>query len=561
MVLKAARVLVFSVTLSALATSALAGPKIPERPLIEQYADYDVPETGPNEENGPLDWLVLPAASPGLSPTVIGAPEVNKTVYANTYRNVQSYIDAIVKIGPRPDITPKIMILSSPRAEAFAPQLDTIVITAGLLDALYPESPTDAEEFASASEAFLLILAHEYAHLLYNHPAEYKAKRRKINPGEVLGSMMSVAKALSPITSMIGGDAAKLNNDAIGGLFAARSLSPVIEAELVRAVYAPYRKEAELMADFMAVDLLVRLDNVNPRAGAEYFYNVDPTYDNTVVGQMNAGLKRLKEQEKTLMEEVSLMAIDSGLSMDPKRFQKQLEARAAKSLITFLGGLLGRRYLKEPNVYYSSDKRADGIKEYYDTFYEDDQEELSDAALAALGIPTGSNFAEAYFDEAAYDHAAREARLLFYQGRYEKAREVLYVVPDRRNAPSAEFHYIDGLLWQQEGDFENAAITFERAITKPEVTFEMFSALSSTYMVMDMPEKAAEALDKAERAFGESKVIISKINLLISQEDLEGATALAQRCSETYPETIGKACLKQIPEDDDEKEFLGVLSV
>lgn len=526
-------------------------PKIPEGRMLDNYQGF-LAET--NLSLKPVS-AGLSASSPRFEIDDVEKLRVNPANYRATEGHLQKIIRTIAAKGPRPDIVPRVELINSDRVEAVAVSQDLIQVNLGLTNAIFKQAGDGGEE--DALNSLFFVMAHEYSHVLYNHPAAFAEKLEDTKISKIFGASLAIASQLQPLANVVGGDIANANRQIVGGLTAGTALSPILDSELARAVYAPYKKQEEANADFMATDLMRLLPKFDPAVGSR-FLNSFEKYDNSVVGQLKAGIKHLKKQTKDTGKEISAIGISSAINADFSGFQNNFKALAGREAIEFIIGLFKRRYLDEAHLYHSAEKRVGGVDEYLTTYYEPIEEPVDAGALAALGVASFSQMQSDYKREHKYDEAASEAKRLYSIGDLPGARAVLNAVDGRTKAPTAEFHLTDAIIWQAQGNFEEAELSYKRTISKPEASYRAYGSLAALYNLKDDYDAADAVLAKAEAKFGEQQVIVAKINQLILRDKLEEAQSSSEDCIQKYP-SLQKSCEKLVPQDEKEKKIFGLI--
>lgn len=172
--------------------------------------------------------------------------------------------------SPVSSINPEVQIYNTKLPVGHAINQNLITLSMGLFTAISEFYRGDNK---IQTQALAFILAHEYAHLLYDHPKKYKEKKKQTDVLGFLTKSYDVMRSANTIQRNYTGSTAPGFHKAEQGIMAGIVASPWIEAELYRSTYAPYRKKEEMKADFMAFDLLQpgpsQEETYDPMLGAE----------------------------------------------------------------------------------------------------------------------------------------------------------------------------------------------------------------------------------------------------------------------------------------------------
>ncbi len=564
-------------------------PSIPDRPVLDTYS-----QTVSKEK------LTIAPVTAGLGPVgdasqaeMLGTG-INPALYRQTLQGLQSYIVAIAKAGPRPDVVPRVRFKLDDRPNAFAVSEEEIQLTTGMYKKINDNLAKDPE----AIQQLLFILSHEYGHILYDHPQLYAKKSTDVGIAKVATPAIGIATAMNQVSAATGGGTVA-DRKAMGTMQAALALSPVIETEFYRVVYGPYQREQESLVDFAASDLMTKLKRGDPR-DASGILTVFETYDNSLVGQLKAGLKNLGDAFKRSMDELRATALATMMRSGPSAVLQRAEQSFLKAIFASVGEMFLRRFNRNSvHLHYSAERRVDGVKLYSDKFYPREASAASAETLAAWAgrnnVTSPSQLVATFEREYGPDEAASEARLMLLSQDVAGARKIMdaakvkYAAPARAPAPakpaakkgkggaakkpaapaapsppaeptgirSTFFHFVDAQIYTFAGDTPNAIAAYKRAIALPEVSSKIYLDLAALQDLAGDGSAALATLDQGGAKFGEEAVIVAKIRHHAALNQMELATALVTRCA-AFPR-LAKECSAAIPSDhdSDDDDLLG----
>lgn len=542
-------------------------PKIPDVPVLKSYDQYVA--KGNLKLSAVSTGLV--ALAPGAIPRDLERAGIDPALYTRTLSGLQSYVALIAASGPRPDIVPRVTLQLSERANAFA-RADEIILTTGMLK-LVTERMTEDEKQINQ---LIFILGHEYSHILYDHPRLYEAKSKDVGIAKFLSRALSIGSAINNVAGKAG-TSGPVSPQVMGSVQGALALSPFIEMELYRVTGAPYKKEQESLVDYASSDLMDQLPLGDPRDGSNILLVYDK-YDDSLVGQMKAGLKHLGDNLKLSLAIVAQAAPEALMNGGPKAVLEQAKSGIAAALAKTFLDFLGRRYDKNKiHLYYSADDRVEGVRLYSDRHHPRKAEVVSSATIgrffAKAKAPAPREFAQDYADEYGPDEAASKAAIALSRGDIAGARQLLDAVKARiaaRVAPavavkgkakgkgkgkgppklveksgpasigSVLYHMVDGQTFTFEGKFAEAIAAYKRAIALPRAPAKAYFDLAAVQSLTGDQAGTLATLDKAAAEFGEPAVIVAKIRHSVAIGNVPAATALVTRCA-AYPD-LAKSC-------------------
>lgn len=583
--------------LAATLCSAAHGPALaqfgggkPKVPTERVLGSYSFVVTNEKLDLPPVSAGLVPGAS--YSSADMEAMGVDPANYKNTLANMQAIVNAIAKRGPRPDIVPRVKLDMSDRPNAYARSQEEIVVTTGLLDAMDKQVGK-----ADLNSSLWYVLAHEYAHVLFDHPRRFAKKNEDSEFAKYVAALVVLTGSLQPMMRDISPELAAGNKVLVGKMTTATIVSALLERELYRVTVAPYRKEEESLADFMAADLLDLFAEADPKPAAQtasppvavagtaptasgddmmaqmmqlqqtykvQFFDakagaeslaVYTNYDNSVVGQLKAGVGHLKGEMKIVKGQILSFAQSSLNSGNFASLPKKMEKSFIQAGLRFLAGIFTRRISKDLHLHYSSDKRIVSIKSYVGQFEGGNVRaaplELQDAFARKIGTPTAEEFSREFKEEFQYDRAANEAQQALARGDVAAARAAMDKVVTKSKAPTARFHVTDALVWQAQGELEKAETAYKRALPLRDASYSVYSDLAALQVLLGKFDDAGKTLDLAQARFGVERVMVTRIGLLVAQDKLPAAEALAKECA-AYP-AIAEQCQRMIvvPENTD----------
>ncbi len=565
---------------------------------------------------------IAPVAA-GFLPSVVQAgdgdslPDLNALQYQESRAILQEYVALIARLGPRKDIVPRVTLVLDERPNAFAVSSEQISITTGLVSQI----ANSIKENKDAGFELIFLLAHEYGHILFDHPRRYAKKIQPVGFEHFFGSALQVAVTINRFTGAAGAGAV-VNKDVLSGIGGAISLSPYLEAELHRYVYGPYVKDAESLADFVAVDLFDRLNEFDKKKNPDKFIAVDPRvasaflsqmekYDNSVVGQLQQGAKRLGKDLEQSMNAFAKTVPDTIMQSGPEAVWQNAQNSLAKGAGKWILDTISKRFSKEEvHIYYSAEKRVKAINAYADKFYPLKVKAVNNSTLESFGskirstadlitednnISSFGKFADVYTSDFAPDKAANEARLLLASRDIVGARAVLDAVikqigakaaampasvpgkPAARQgkgkksvkaavaptkvAPettikSSSFHMANAQTYIFEGKPAAAETAYKLAIAQPGVPYSAYIDLATVQDQLGRPAEAERSLDKGAQIFGENKFVIARISHYKGLQKNDKVLELIGKCAEI--KELKAQCDAMKP-DDKEKAAAGLV--
>lgn len=534
---------------SSYAVTAEANPKIPEARVMTTYTVPTIDENGE---------ALAAGSGVGRQFSIDDLARLDATTrnYPSTVRDLERILSEIRRRSPDLSVNPKIKISNIPKASAYAINQDLIVVSVGLLQALAGEAPhgqildededlkfdLDPEE---QTNALAYILAHEYAHLLYRHPQVYAKKQKDT---KIFTDMVAAGFAAVQIANQVNATVDVGLSDEIQeaneALMIGAVASPWVEAELYRFAYAPFTKESEQLADYMAIDLLSDVKNTDTvfqaRKGAQPLRGLYKDYDDSLEGKVKALGKEASKSMEAASERI-LSAAPATL-FNGGNMGGLVKDNLKLAFLDFgLKQLMGRLNKQKVHLYHRSSKRVDAIDEYYSIFYKE-AEETADAGLMASFASLMDNFSRENTPTAAAD----QAMSFLLQGDLKGAKEALESVISGNKYSNTDFISASGHVAYAEGKFEEAVGHYSRAISNADVAMDVYSKLAHSYAFQDMEGPALQTLDKGMEVFGKDAFIIEKIQMLLRFDKPDEALALNGQCQASENKSVRKACEKSI---------------
>ncbi len=522
--------------LTILMLNTVAEAKKPKLPDARVITEYEKPRLTADNTGGA-------SAGSGQETSFTQADLARIGVVSNAYPKTISIMESILqdirKNSPDPSINPKVQLFNSASPEARAINSDLIIVATGFFSMLSEHFPDEKQQ----SDALAFILAHEYAHLLYGHPRLYKERQDDTVIADDLTTGYQIMKTVQATHNQIGGTNNEAFYTAEKAYMGATVASPWIEAELYRAVYAPYVKEQELLADFMASDLLSDPESPNTkfdsRSGSSPIRSLYKSYDDTARGK----LKNLaKDVDKTMRTEVKNMTIAAPAAAvnsinGGANFGAQMTAHLKSAGARFgLSKVKERLDRKNVHLYYSAKDRVKAIHDYTDLFYPARVETLSGNDLAMFGI--SGTFAAEHTPSS----AATQAMTFLARGDIDGAVNALNQVTEEKRFDNIQYLVASADVALAQLNVDEAISLYRRAIRRIDAPVRAYSSLSKAHMRAGNNDKVIEALDLGARKFSEHEFIVQKIDAQIALGRNEDALATLQYCQTLGDEGLYEQC-------------------
>ncbi|MCF6293597.1 MAG: M48 family metalloprotease [Robiginitomaculum sp.] len=539
---------------------------IPEQAIIETY-DQQAIEIG----------ITLNPAIPGFIPgdiepindKLFARLQVSQKEYPKMMKVMNSFIEQLAKVGPRPDIVPQIAIERNAAPNAYTPREDLIVVTSGLLNLLLEldtsrvesrniqtnrtakdsnSKISDEDRKLSLSEdhALVFILAHEYAHILLAHPSRYRKQEDATKVGTPIAGALVLLKKTGGIANTLGINMGQEYYQATDVLTTALVISPWLESELYRASFVPYQRKEEMKADFLGADIISKTGKYDIEKGANPLRRIYKIYGDEHKRRLRETKKNVEEQMRAAAKDAAALGAKSLLG-NGMNFGKTLKNRVINRGIGKAFSIIEDRRKKKPHLYHSSDKRVGAIDKYVIKFGYEHPPALTSPSL------WGGYFEE----ENKPEKIARAALDLLALNDVEAAKKVLLSLPKSANQSDYLYLYAQGKVASSEGEHQQAVNFYLKAIKITTAPLLGYVDLVEAATVAEDRKNAFLGLDAAARKFGENEVIILRIRTHGNFEEYEQAQQVLLLCQDFNDEDLLKQCNENMPiapqEDDGEE--------
>ena len=515
-------------------STATAKPKVPDARVIESYNPSEYGLSG--DAGGQAG--ALPQAS--FSQADLGRLGVISESYQVTLGIIEDILADIRSRSPAPDLDPQVQFYNSLLPDARAIGRDLIVVSTGLLAALQEEPDS------IRAHALAFILAHEYGHLLYDHPETYKKSLESTKVSKPIGEGYIALKQVQGVHASLGGAGSAANKtfyDAEKGFMAASAASPWIEAELYRAVYAPYRKDAEQLADYMASDLLLEPEttetNFDAATGAQPLRGLYAVYDEEERTALKEAAKDLNETSARATKDMATVAPGLMMAGGGEQLGDIFVQRMKLAGAEFVGRTLLRRLdVSKVHLYYSSDDRVDAIDDYVEQFYPVREQFVDDDRLSKLGVALGEAFAKEHTASAAADQAMK----LLTRNDIAGARKALEEVSGKEAFKNMGYLLASADVEFADGDLQTALKHYKSAVDRNDAPPRAFIGLSKTHLRLGEGDEAIAALRKGAERYSMREFIVRIIDANVSLGRNEDALNALAECQGLGDKGLAKAC-------------------
>lgn len=540
-------------TVSACSVTAGGRPTLPETTLLASYDDYQA--SGEILLDASVPGFVPGAEYEPLTPEVLAGMDVTTRGYPRVTGVLDRILDDIIAASPRPELRPQVALRSAPSANAQAPRADLIILTTGLFSALMC-----AEDLERTGECLVMpddrridalafVIAHEYAHTLLGHPYEFSQRQEELRIADDLATLLAGAATLQQVAGSYGVDMGEEYQTLTEGLGVALVASPVIEGELYRGAFAPYARQAESDADFLAVDILMQTNKYDPFTGAEALRDLFPRYNSVVTERLETALEASADRAQAYAGLMMASVPDAVLSNNSQALGssfRQVMITEGIQLGLHLYGLFSET--DDVHLHYAGEARADAVTEYGALFSYPRPSMV--VSLSAFGEMSSGGFdAQAYASNATVKSglgaelreswtresrpllAAQRARELMALGDLEGARAELDAVSGGEAV--TEYLMAQGQLNLALGEYLTASEWFLNATRQADATHEAWAGLATGRFERDQFDRALNTLDEAERVFGDDVLLTERIRFL-AVTDPDQAIEISARCDTAY---------------------------
>ena len=465
--------------------------------------------------------------------------------YPETIAKMRNVLDYIRQRSPVPGLNPEIQLFNSELPEARAVNKDLIVVSTGLLKALEEESDQ------TRADALAFILAHEYAHLLFDHPQAYQTQLEKTNVSKQIGEGYAALKKVQLTHYQLSGESNKAFYDAEKAFMGAAAASPWVEAELYRAVYAPYVKEQEQLADYLAADLLSDKETpetpFDAKNGAEPIRSLYKVYHSQARDDARALAEDLNETSLTAGRDIAAAAPATLASGNADQLETIAVTRVKLGLAHFGLKTIGKRLDRSRvHIYYSADRRVDAIGTYAAQFYPPRPVDVSNATLSRFAAARAARGVGASFkNEHTASAAARQAMTFLARGDVAGAEKALKDVSNE-NAALGNIAYLvaSADVAFAKGDLARAIELYRKAIRRDDAPVRAYINLSKSHLRNGNEEKTLEALALGEKRFSKREFIVARIDAYVVMGREEDALAAYGECQSLGDDALAKRCAR-----------------
>lgn len=481
------------------ARSGLFSPdiKIPDQKVIDTVGGaYGDPSGG-----GTVSFFIM--SGKDFAKRDISLADRGRTVAV-----LQSYLDDLAAIGPHPDVKASVHIEETPMANAFALPNGNITVTSGMLDMLNRRLGSAEQR----SDAIGFILAHEYAHVLLNHPAEKSQKKSDI---QKLGGVLTIVSHTLGIGKLFN-DSSLYRQCVSQGrehpanvILGSVTSGEWVQATLSRTVYKAYSQKQESDADFLATDLLYRSGHLDPVSGSEPLVSIFPEEEETAEEYMKWQLDQTEATIKNALTDLEACAPQMiGRSLSGGNIRTEIETYVVgflwKRVSDFFDDLQGDT---DAHLHHDSDDRVESVKEYSLAFYPD---QMRQAPAPANGV-WGDDWGTVYTEEDKLLDLADRVRTLVAQGRADEAYEAAEGGLRPSPRPPMGLLLAGGAASVQAGKLDRAINLFEQAARRDNATALVYRQLSDLYLLKEQKANAVSALSRGEQKFGDGTFIVERI--------------------------------------------------
>jgi len=542
-----------AVSVSACSVTAGGRPNLPETTLLASYEDYQA--SGEIVLDATVPGFVPGADYEPLTPEVLARMDATTRGYPRVTAVIDRILDDILAASPRPELRPEVALRSAPSANASAPRADLIILTTGMFSALM--CAEDLERTGDCLimpddrriDALAFVIAHEYAHGLLGHPHQFSQRQEELRIADDLATLLAGAATLQQVAGSYGVDMGEDYQSLTEGLGVALVASPVIEGELYRGAFAPYARQAESDADFLATDILMQTNKYDPFVGSEALRDLFPRYNSVVTERLETALEASADRAQAYSGVMLASVPDAVLSNNSQALGssfRQVLITEGIQLGLHLYGLFSQT--DDVHLHFAGEARADAVSEYGALFSYPRPSMV--VSLDAFGVQSGGGFdpqayarntavksdlgvelREGWAQESRPLLAAQRARELMALGDLDGARSELDAVSGGEAV--TEYLMAQGQLNLAMGEYLRASEWFLNATRQPDATHEAWAGLATGRFKRDQFERALNTLDEAERLFGEDVLLTERIRFL-AVSDPDQAVAISARCDAAY---------------------------
>lgn len=460
-------------------------PKLPEACVLSRFRNPAFPPADPNAAG---------RSALGL----FGGSGLVEAVWLDSLEEFQRVADEIADYGPKPTLRAKIRLSSLVVADARAVYEGsggtggTIVLSTKLIEGLTELSEHVSTESAEESDALTqhyvrFIIAHEYAHLVLNHPQQLdKAKKNYEQIGQVLalsGAAYAIGNQLKIDKDASYREREKESRKSAAVFLAASFAGDIAATEGTRFLFPVFNRSVERDADMLAVDIIARVEEGNPVKGVESL----KIFRDRNKASIKKNSELANDAKKTSDAAVAqlLLAAPALPSQNQKDLEKQLKIAAALLVAGWAAQKLEEhKMMLNAHLHDSPEDRDALVNDYSDAFYGVERfsaapKPVSNFAAAAAAAkpastpaavaattkkPTFSkvNFKRVSSEVKGYT-ASQDAKAAMTKGDLAEARKQIDIALKSPIKATTEVQLLAGAVAQAEGD-QDRAIQHFRAV-------------------------------------------------------------------------------------------------
>lgn len=355
-----------------------SAPKLPDACVLVRFKDPAFPTIDPNAPSAPVGLYGAGGLFNGSGPV--------EAKWATTIQQFQAVADEIADYGPRPTVRAEVRLNQLELVESHAVfegppgHGGVIVLSTRLVQSLRDLSEHTASDGSGKSDEIAqqylkFILAHEYAHLVLNHPQQLaKSENLYQELGQALqmaGVIYAVANGVSTSKNANYLKQQAAAKQSMGVLLGASFAGEIVATEGTRFIFPIFNRSVERDADMLAVDILRRTANADPITGVEglrVFY-----HENEENIRRNAEMSANAKRTAGLAAATVLAAAPTLLQGDSNSALKQLKTGAVLIAADYAARKLEEhRMMVDAHLHDSPDARDALVNAYADAFYGDE---------------------------------------------------------------------------------------------------------------------------------------------------------------------------------------------
>jgi tetratricopeptide (TPR) repeat protein len=529
-----------------------SAPKLPEACVLARFKDAAFPLIDLNAPSAPIGLYGPGGLFNGTGPV--------EAKWATTIREFQAVADEIADYGPRPTVRAEVRLNQLDLAESHAVfegppgHGGVIVLSTRLVEALRELSEHQASDGSGKSDEIAqqylkFIIAHEYAHLVLNHPQQLaKSENLYHELGQALqmaGVIYAVVNGVSTNknTSYLAQQAKA--RQSMGVLLGATFAGEIVATEGTRFIFPVFNRSVERDADMLAVDILRRTANADPITGVgglKVFY-----HENEASIRRNAELSANAKRTAGLAAITVLAAAPALVQGDSKTAAKQLKTGAVVIAVDYAARKLEEhRMMVDAHLHDSPDARDVLVNAYADAFYDDEGPVTRPVANfdAVLPPPTPTaappaaarprihdvNFKKIGAEVDAYA-ASENAKEALAKGDIAKARKAIDVALRSPIKDDAQIQLIAGGVANAENKPDEAIRHFRAAVAAGDNAPDVWNEIIQTLRAKDDLAGALKAIDEAgSKTHDPRAFIVLKMDIHGEQQDDKAVAADLADC-------------------------------